>query len=399
MTKIQNKTEFLKVFNTLNEAQRRHFAALRAIEIGWGGITKVSTLTGLSYKTIKKGIDELNEQELIEDYGCVRKKGGGRKKIEEKDPTIIDDLKQIMEDNTAGDPMSSLKWTNKSTYNIAEELEGMGHEVSPDTVARLLKEQNYSLQANVKSIEPGSSSGRDKQFHYINDQIKKHIELKDPVISVDAKKRENVGKFKNDGKTWRKKNNPKKVNVYDFRSLGIGIALPYGTYDIQRNEGFVNVGISHETSKFAVESIRRWWNVLGKYYYINPNALLITADGGGSNGSNRKGWKFYIQEFANEINIPITICHLPPGTSKWNKIEHRMFSFISINWKGKPLVDYQTVINLISNTTTKEGLIILAKLDQQQYKTGEEFTVEEMNQINIKKHELHPKWNYTIAPK
>ena len=399
MAEIQNKTKFLKVFNSLDEAYRRHFAALRAIEIGWGGITKVSNLTGLSYKTIKKGIDELNNQELIEDYGRVRKRGGGRKKVEAKDPTIIDDLNQIMDENTAGDPMRPLKWTNKSTYNLAEELEHMGHEVSPDTVARLLKEQNYSLQANVKSIESGSSSGRDKQFHYINDQIKEYIELNDPVISVDAKKRENVGNFKNHGKTWRKKNKPNKVNVYDFRSLGVGIALPYGAYDIQRNEGFVNVGISHETSKFAVESIRRWWNVLGKFYYINPNGLLITADGGGSNGSNRKGWKFYLQEFANEINIPITVCHLPPGTSKWNKIEHRMFSFISINWKGKPLVDYQTVINLISNTTTKEGLIILAKLDEREYKTGEEFTDEDMNRINMNMHDLHPKWNYTIAPK
>jgi len=238
-----------------------------------------------------------------------------------------------------------------------------------------------------------------KLYQYINQQVKHFIELGNPVISVDTKKKEIVGNFKNDGRTWEKKGQPKEVNVYDFISLGIGIAIPYGIYDVNNNNGFVNVGVSYDTSEFAVESIRQWWNISGKYDYPNPNGLLICCDGGGSNGRRRKGWKYYLQEFAEELGTSITVCHLPPGTSKWNKIEHRMFSFISTNWKGKPLTNYETIINLISSTKTKTGLTILAQLDQRRYSKGKIFTDADMAKLKIQVHALHPKWNYTIIPK
>lgn len=399
MKTTENREIFLKVFTTLNEAQKRRFAALRALEIGWGGISEVSEYTGLTYKTIRKGIDELQNQEIIEDSERVRKSGGGRKRIEIKDSNIMKDLEKIMNENTAGDPMSLLKWTNKSTYLIAKELKKLGHKIGPDTVGRLLKEQDYSLQANVKTIEGGSGPKRDKQFKYINEQVKKFIKQGYPVISVDTKKKEIVGNFKNNGRTWEKKGQPKGVNVYDFLSLGIGIAIPYGIYDIRYNNGFMNIGISYDTSEFAVESICQWWNLMGKYDYLNPNGLLICCDGGGSNGRRRKGWKYYLQEFVDELAVPITVCHLPPGTSKWNKIEHRMFSFISMNWKGKPLVNYETIVNLISSTKTKTGLTVLGRLDENRYEKGKKFTDEDMAKLKIQPHTLHPKWNYTIIPR
>jgi len=240
---------------------------------------------------------------------------------------------------------------------------------------------------------------RNEQFKYMNEQVRKFIEQGDPVISVDTKKRETVGNFKNHGRTWEKKGQPKLVNVYDFLSLGIGIAIPYGIYDIFKNKGFVNVGISNDTSEFAVETIRQWWNLIGKDQYHNAKNLLICADGGGSNGSRRKGWKYFLQEFADEIKITITVCHLPPGTSKWNKIEHRMFSYISMNWKGKPLINYETVINLIGSTKTKKGLTIVAQLDEGEYEKGRKFTKEDMGKISLKTHTLYPKWNYSIFPK
>ena len=398
MTVTEKQDLFLKVFLPLNEAQKRRFAGLRALEIGRGGISQVSKLTGLTYKTIRKGIDELRNKEVIEEKR-VRKPGGGRKSIEEINPKILIDLEAIMDENTAGDPMSSLKWTNKSTYSIADELKILGHKVSPDTIGRLIKEMNYSLQANVKKIEGGTSPDRNKQFKYINEQVKQFLKSECPVISVDTKKRENVGNFKNNGRTWEKKGQPKTVNVYDFTSLGIGVAIPYGIYDVNNNNGFVNVGVSYDTSEFAVESIRQWWNILGKYDYSDPNGLLICCDGGGSNGSRRKGWKYYLQKFTDEIKIPITVSHLPPGTSKWNKIEHRMFSFISLNWKGKPLVNYETIINLISSTTTKKGLTILARLDDRKYEKGKKYTDIDMEKIKMQTHTLLPKWNYTIFPR
>ena len=390
---------WIKVWASANESQKRQIAAVKSLELGWGGITSVEKLTGMSHSTIRKGIQELRESESLNVKERIRKTGGGRKKVEINDQNIIDGLEKIMNENTAGDPMSLLKWTNKSTYTIAEELTRQGHRISPNTVSRLLKERDYSLQANMKNIEGCTNPKRDAQFQYINQQVKHFIELGNPVISVDTKKKEIVGNFKNDGGTWEKKGQPKEVNVYDFISLGIGIAIPYGIYDVNNNNGFVNVGVSYDTSEFAVESIRQWWNISGKYDYSNPNGLLICCDGGGSNGRRRKGWKYYLQEFAEELGTSITVCHLPPGTSKWNKIEHRMFSFISTNWKGKPLTNYETIINLISSTKTKTGLTILAQLDPRRYCKGKTFTEADMAKLKIQVHALHPKWNYTIIPK
>ncbi len=395
----QNKYgSWLKVWSSANEVQKRQIAAVKALELGWGGITTVETLTGMSHTTIRKGIQELQNVDEIK-RKRIRRIGGGRKKIEIKDQKVIEDLEKIMDKNTAGDPMSLLKWTNKSTYKISEELKELGYDICPNTVGRLLKEQDYSLQANVKTIEGSSSPERDEQFKYINKQVKKFIKLGEPVISVDTKKRERVGNFKNNGRTWEKKGLPKEVNVYDFPSLGIGIAILYGVYDVFRNNGFVNVGISYDTSEFAVESIRQWWNLMGKIHYPDLKGLLICADGGGSNGSRRRSWKFFLQELADEMEIPISICHLPPGTSKWNKIEHRLFSFISMNWKGKPLVNYETIINLISSTTTKAGLTVVARLDDREYEKGRKITDGNMSKINLKLHSLHPKWNYSIYPR
>ena len=395
----QDKYElWLKVWSSANEVQKRQIAAVKALELGWGGITTVETLTCMSHTTIRKGIQELQNVDEIK-RKRIRRLGGGRKKIEMKDQKVIEDLEKIMDKNTAGDPMSLLKWTNKSTYKISEELKKLGYDICPNTVGRLLKEQDYSLQANVKTIEGSSSPERDKQFKYINKQVKKFIKKGNPVISVDTKKRERVGNFKNNGRTWEKKGQPKEVNVYDFPSLGIGMAIPYGIYDVFKNNGFVNVGISYDTSEFAVESIRQWWNLMGKIHYPDSKSLLICADGGGSNGSRRKGWKFFLQEFADEMEIPISVCHLPPGTSKWNKIEHRLFSFISMNWKGKPLVNYETIINLISSTTTKAGLTVVARFDDREYEKGRKITNGKMSKINLEPHSLHPRWNYSIYPR
>ena len=392
-------TWWLKALSGADEVQARRFAGAIALEIGWGGITKVEELTGMSHSTIGKGIEELKTSEKLEFPDTLPPHGGGRKKVEEKDPGIINDLEKIMEENTSGDPMSLLKWTNKSTYKIADELRKLQHKIDPDTVGRLLKENDYSLQANKKNIEGSSVPERDAQFRYINEQAKEFIKNGYPVISVDAKKKENVGEFKNPGRTWTKKGQAKDVNVYDFPSLGNGRATPYGIYDLKRNEGMVNVGISYDTSEFAVESIRQWWLMFGRINYPNAKELMICADGGGSNGSRNKGWKFHLQELVNQIKIPITVCHYPPGTSKWNKIEHCMFSYITMNWKGKPLVSYETIIKLISGTKTKKGLTVASRLDEKEYTKGVKILDEEMEKLQIEYHSLHPKWNYSISPK
>ena len=392
-------TWWLKAISGADEVQARRFAGAIALEIGWGGITKVKELTGMSHSTIRKGIEELKTSEKLELPKRLRAHGGGRKKVEEKDPGIINDLEKIMDENTSGDPMSLLKWTNKSTYKIADELRKLEHKIDPDTVGRILKENDYSLQANKKNIEGSSVPERDAQFRYINEQAKEFTNQVYPVISVDAKKKENVGKFKNPGKTWTKKGQAKDVNVYDFPSLGNGKATPYGIYDITRNEGRVNVGMSYDTSEFAVESIRQWWLMFGRINYPNAKKLMICADGGGSNGSRNKDWKFHLQELVNQIKISITVCHYPPGTSKWNKIEHCMFSFITMNWKGKPLVSFETIIKLISGTKTKKGLTVASRLDEKEYNKGVKISNEDMAKLRIEYHSLHPKWNYSILPK
>jgi len=293
--------------------------------------------------------------------------------------------------------MGKLKWTNKSTYTIADELRIKNKNISEDSVGRIIKQLGYSLQANIKSKESGSSEERDSQFRYINETAKIFVKKNVPVISVDAKKKELVGDFKNSGRKWMKKGKAEIVNVYDFWFLAKGKAIPYGIYDINMNNGFVNVGIDHNTSEFAVESIRQWWNKIGKKNYPNTKELLICADGGGSNASRSRLWKFYLQKFANKTGLKITVCHFPPGTSKWNKIEHKMFSFISMNWRGKPLINYEVIINLIEGTKTRKGLKIKAKMDKNIYELGKKVSEKDMRKINILEHKINSKWNYTIG--
>ena len=388
----------VKALKGTDEVQARRFAAAMALGIGWGGISRIVELTGMSHSTIEKGIREIQEKERVEKPEKLRAEGGGRKKVELKDQKIIDDLEIIMDQNTAGDPMSFLRWSSKSTRKISDELKSLGHDVGPNTVARLLKERDYSLQVNVKSFEGLSVDERDAQFRHINEEVKSFARDGNPVISVDTKKKELAGDFKNAGRTWVKSGKPRKVNAYDFRSMAIGIAIPYGIYDVAENEGMVNIGNDHDTSEFAVESVRQWWSLIGRHRYPDAKKLLICADGGGSNGSRNRGWKIHLQELVNQIGIPITVCHYPPGTSKWNRIEHRMFSFISMNWKGKPLVNYETVVKLIGSTETRNGLKVAVREDKNKYPTGVKFSDEDLAKIHLKPNSLHPKWNYEILP-
>ncbi len=356
----------------------------------------------MSRPTIMKGVAELKGKAPIVDSESarVRKPGGGRKRVEELDPRVERELKKILYERTAGDPMKHLKWTNKSTRAMAEELERKGHDVSHVTVARRLGEMGYSLQANVKRLEGDQHPDRDKQFRYINKQVSKFMRSKDPVVSVDTKKKELIGAFENRGKTWRKqKGGGEPVVVHDFPSMAEGKAIPYGTYDVSRDEALVNVGITHETAEFAVESIRRWWRILGKKSYPTAKRLLVCADAGGSNGNRLRGWKLHLQKLSDQLKIPITVCHYPPGTSKWNKIEHRLFSFVSMNWKGRPLVSYEAVVNLIGNTKTRTGLKVKAMLDKNSYETDQKVSDEEMQELRLKAHPFHGNWNYTLHPR
>ena len=399
MAQDEDYTFWLKVLATLDEARARWYVAQKALELGRGGILRMHELTGMSRPTILKGIRELKESKGLPTSDQIRQPGGGRKPLTASDPSLLRDLERILEENTAGDPMSLLRWSSKSTTQIAQELSRRGHSVSADTIGRLLKEMDYSLQANFRTKEVKHHPDRDRQFRYLNDQVKAFLGREEPVISVDTKKKERVGEFKNPGKTWRKRGHPQKVLTYDFPSLGQGMAVLYGTYDVWYNQGLVNIGTSHDTAEFAVESIRRWWAHFGQPHYPRAQGLLICADGGGSNGSRNRGWKYWLQQLADELRLTLTVCHYPPGTSKWNKIEHRMFSFISIHWKGEPLVSYETIVNLISSTRTSTGLKIKALLDSKPYQMGVTISDAEMERLKIQRHELHPKWNYTIAPR
>jgi transposase len=389
---------WLQLYATLNEKQRRHAAAIKSLEFGPGGIKRVHELTGLSRTTIIKGIHELQQPAFPHGAGTVRKPGGGRKPIVMADPALILDLERLLDENTAGDPMSLLKWTSKSCRGLAQELSKSGHRISAMSVCRLLHDLDYSLQGTRKELEGEQHPDRDAQCRYINTQVKQFFKTGAPVISVDTKKRELIGDFKNPGKTWRKKGQPEPVNVYDFPDLAAGVAILYGTYDVNRNAGMVHVGVSHDTAEFAVESIYQWWQRIGKCHYSQADRILICADGGGSNGSRNRIWKVRLQEVANATGLQITVCHYPPGTSKWNKIEHRMFSFISVNWRGKPLVSYDTVLNLISATKTKTGLQIKVRLDPRVYQIGVEVSEKEFKKLEIVHHKSFPKWNYTIKP-
>jgi len=389
---------WVRLLATLNEAQARWFVADKALDLGRGGVSRLSQVTGMSRMTITKAIKELRRRGALRPaaMGRIRRAGAGRKRIEESAPEVTTLITRIVEETTAGDPMSLLRWTSKSTRTIAEEVARRGHQIDASTVGRCLHDLGYSLQANVKTKEGPQSASRDEQFRYINRLVKGYIKTGDPVISVDTKKKELVGDFRHPGQTWRPHGDPVEVHVHDFPHLGRGKAVPYGAYDIARNRAVVNVGISHDTAEFAIESIRRWWRLDGRRLYRTARRLLICADSGGSNGPKLRAWKLGLQTLADEITMPITVCHYPPGTSKWNKIEHRLFSFISLNWRGRPLVNYETVVNLIGATKTRTGLRVKAVLDTRTYAKG--LTVEDqaLRDVQLRRHTFHPDWNYTI---
>ena len=391
---------WLKVLGTLNEYQARLFVAEKALAEGRGGISRLAQLTGMSRVTITRGAAELHSRAPLvrAATGRVRQLGSGRPPIEVVDPVLQRHLVRILEQNTAGDPMSRLKWTSMSTRGLATELTGLGHPVTARTVARCLAALGYSLQGSVKTIEGRQHPDRDAQFRYLNGRVAAFLRTGDPVVSVDTKKKELVGAFRNAGQTWRPRDHPHRVFTHDFPHLGVGKAIPYGTYDIAQDRAVVNVGISHDTAEFAVASIRRWWCVMGTRSYPSARRLLISADAGGSNGTRLRAWKAHLQRLANELHLPITVCHYPPGTSKWNKIEHRLFSFISLTWKGQPLVSYEAIVNLIGATRTRSGLTVKAVLDTRDYDVGKAVTAEEFNTLHLKGHSFHPDWNYTLSP-
>jgi len=386
-----------ELFPTLNERQRRRLAAVEAREYGWGGISFVASVTGMSRQTITNGIKELGQ----DDYpGQVRNNGGGRKKISESMPELLDTIEEIVGETTRGDPESPLRWTCKSVRNITEELLKRGFQVGRQSVANLLHELDYSLQANRKTSEGKEDHpDRDEQFRHISKKSKSFMRSKCPVISVDTKKKELIGNYCNNGREWHYKGKPIDVLDHDFPDPKMSKAVPYGVFDVADNKGWVNVGMSADTAEFAVESIRQWWKRMGCKKYPSAKKLLITADCGGSNSYRVHLWKVELQKLANETNLKISVSHYPPGTSKWNKIEHKLFSFISINWRGRPLVDYRTVVDLISRTKNISGLEVKARLDRKQYKKGKKVTKEQIEALNISRDQFHGEWNYTIKPK
>ena len=388
VAQIQTRYEVLLPF--LNEQTRRVWAVSEALAIGRGGNAIVSEAIGISRTTLTKAKQALVAQS--DDPTRQRRPGGGRKRRVEADATLLKALDRLIDPVTRGDPQSPLRWTCKSTRKLAEALTQQGHGVSQRTVCRLLHAMNYSLQANRKTHEGGDHPDRDAQFHYIYRQVKRYQAKHRPVISVDTKKHENIGNYANAGREWEPQKHPVKVKMHDFPDPQTGKARPYGVYDLTRNEGWVNVGISHDTAQFAVESIRRWWRRMGSERYPQATQLLITADSGGSNSYRTRLWKTELQRLANELKINIQVCHFPPGTSKWNKIEHQMFSFISKNWRGKPLDSLATIVNLIANTTTDQGLRIETSIDDAIYEKGIEVSDEEVDSLNIKRARFHGEW-------
>lgn len=387
----------------LDERQLRLYVAAEAMVLGHGGISLTSQATGISRPTITTGCKELLELDAKKKAPRagtvrVRKVGGGRKRAIDLDKTLRSDLEGLIEPVTRGDPESPLRWTSKSVRKLADELKKMGHETSHRMVAGLLREMGYSLQANRKTLEGSAHPDRNAQFEYIHKKVEEFQSCGQPVISVDTKKKERVGDFKNGGRELRPKGDPEKVRVYDFEIPELGKVAPYGVYDQTRNAGWVNVGTDHDTATFAVESIRRWWITMGRAVYPGADRLLITADGGGSNGARVRLWKIELQRFADETGLVISVCHLPPGTSKWNKVEHRLFSYISQNWRGKPLVSHEVIVNLIAATTTRTGLTVKCELDTNKYTKGIKVTDEELRQVNIIRDEFHGEWNYAIRP-
>ena len=393
------KLRYAALEPVLDERGRRRFAAAEALAAGRGGVAAVSQITGMARSTIGRGLAELRgEGAPVAAPGRVRRPGGGRKALVVKDPTLLEDLKKLVEPATRGDPMAPLLWTSKSLRHLTAELRKLRHRVGHNVVAKLLCKMGYSLQANRKTREGTSHPDRDAQFGYINDQVKQALAAGQPAISVDTKKKELVGDFKNGGREYRPKGQPEAVRVHDFKIPELGRAVPYGVYDIANNAGWVSVGIDHDTASFAVNAIRSWWQTMGCARYPQATHLVITADGGGSNGARVRLWKRELQTLANELGLEITVCHLPPGTSKWNKIEHRLFSFITQNWRARPLVSYQVIVQLIAATKTTTGLTVRSVIDENSYPAGIKVTDAEMQAINIHRHDFHGDWNYTIRP-
>jgi hypothetical protein len=380
----------------LNERSRRLWAATEAHALGHGGITIVHQAIGMDIKTIRRGLKEMNTTTPSMPSDQSRVQGGGRKKLTEHYPDLPDALEALIDPVMRGDPESPLRWTCKSTRLLAQELNRQGYDIGSTCVRFLLHELEYSLQGNKKTREGSDHPDRNEQFLYINNQVKRFLQSGQPVISVDTKKKENLGNFSNKGREYRPKGKPIETKMHDFPDEELGKAIPYGVYDVGRNEGWVNVGITHDTSQFAANSIRRWWTRMGHYRFPNATRLLITADSGGSNGYSRRLWKTELQKLANFMGLNITVCHFPPGTSKWNKIEHRLFSFITQNWRGEPLYDLVTVVNLISNTTTSKGLFVKSAVDTKDYPKGIIVSDDELKRVKLKPHDFHGEWNYTV---
>lgn len=395
------EAKYLSLSALMDERMRRQWAAAESRAYGWGGVRAVSTATGLSPNTIRKGLAELVMRDENPDAPVesrLRRKGAGRKKSTDADPELLHALESLVEPMTRGDPESALRWTCKSTTLLAQELTRQHHSVSARTVGRVLNEAGYSLQSNRKTLEGASHPDRNGQFEYINASVKRFQQRGQPVISVDTKKKELVGAFRNGGREWQPQGEPEKVKVHDFLDPDLGKAIPYGVYDLSENQGWVSVGVDHDTARFAAAAIHRWWKKMGAKRYRDARELLITADGGGSNGSRCRLWKVALQELAIKLAMPIHVRHFPPGTSKWNKIEHRMFSHITRNWRGRPLVSHEVIINLIANTTTQTGLKIRAELDTGQYPAGISVTDAELAALNLKRADFHGEWNYTLLP-
>jgi hypothetical protein len=385
----------------MDERSRRQWAGAEARELGWGGVTAVARATDLSRTTISAGLRELElpaKQRSVEGLR-VRRPGGGRKALTETDPGLLAALEALIEPATRGDPESPLRWTCKSTRGLADELTRKRHPVGANTVAALLRHGGYSLQANRKTREGARHPDRNAQFEHINAQVRRFQNRDQPAISVDTKKKELIGDFKNAGREWRPRGEPEEVRVHDFLDKNLGKVIPYGVYDMINNQGWVSVGIDHDTAQFAVNSIRRWWQRMGRRRFPRATKLLITADGGGSNSSRSRLWKVSLQALANQLGLCLHVCHFPPGTSKWNKIEHRLFSFITQNWRGRPLVSHQTVVNLIASTTTRTGLIVKAALDTNRYETAVKVTDEQLKRLRLTPHRFHGDWNYQLTPR
>ena len=390
--------KFAAVWPLLDERTRRLMAASEAIALGYGGVSRVQRACGLSRRTIANGIREIEEGTAAAP-GCIRRGGGGRKALTTSDPRLVEALEALIDGQTRGDPESPLRWICQSTRTIAKALGRRHHPVSHTKVAQLLHGLDYSLQSNRKTEEGRDHPDRDAQFRHITAAVRRCLARRTPVISVDTKKKELIGNFHNAGQQWRPVKQPGPVRTHDFPAPDVPRAYPYGIYDVGRNTGFVNVGTDHDTGAFAVASIRGWWRREGRHLYPAAPRILITADGGGSNGWRLRLWKLELQTLADDIGVPIAVCHFPPGTSKWNKIEHRLFSFISSNWRGEPLRDYETVVKLIAKTTTAKGLSVTCRLDRRKYPVGRKITADDMKQVNLQRHRFHGEWNYVIRPR